>query len=110
MLFDLSDEAGNSHISRHGMQAIVRGSGLEKLKKNDLTKILLHIGQAIDAQTKNQEIGCRRTGKSPRAGFTDPALYFDLGFLRSNSERLESACATCRLRSSTKIMPWVHAC
>ncbi len=92
LLFDLSEEAGNSQISRHGMQAIMRGSGQASLKKTDLTRILLHISQAIDAQTKKQELqAADELEKALAAGFTNPAVYFDLGYLRSKGERLESA-------------------
>jgi tetratricopeptide (TPR) repeat protein len=92
ILFDLSDGAGSPQTPKRGMQAIVRGTGELNLQKSDRTKIMLHIGQAIDAQTKNQEAqAVEELEKALAAGFTDPALYFDLGFLRSKTERLESA-------------------
>ncbi len=74
------------------MQAIVRGTGELNLKQSDRTKIMLHIGQAIDAQTKDQEAqAAEELEKALAAGFADAALYFDLGLLRSKTERLESA-------------------
>jgi tetratricopeptide (TPR) repeat protein len=90
VLFELSDDAGSSS-SRAGMQAIVKGTGALSLK-NDRGKMLLHIGQAIDSQTKEDDAqAAEELERAQAAGFADPALYFDLGLLRSKSERLESA-------------------
>ncbi len=92
VLFDFSDGAGNPQTPKRGMQAIVRGTGELNLKQSDRTKIMLHIGQAIDAQTKDQEAqAAEELEKALAAGFADAALYFDLGLLRSKTERLENA-------------------
>ncbi len=91
-LFDLSDGADTPQASKRGMQAIVRGTGELNLKQSDRSKIMLYIGQAIDAQTKNREAqAADELEKALAVGFTDAALYFDLGLLRSKTERLESA-------------------
>ncbi len=92
-LFELSDDGGdNSQTPKRGMQAIVRGTGELNLKQSDRTKIMLYIGQAIDAQSKNQEPqAVEELEKALATGFTDAALYFELGFLYSKTERLESA-------------------
>jgi len=56
------------------------------------TKIVMHLGQAIDAQTKNQEtLASDEFENALEAGFDHPALYFNLGLLRSKTERTESA-------------------
>ena len=92
VMFDLSDGAGNPQMPKRGMQAIVHGTGELNLKQSDRSKILLHIGQAIDAQTKDQEAqAAEELEKALAAGFVDSALYFDLGLLRSKTERLGSA-------------------
>ena len=93
VLFDLSEEAGSSSISsKRGMQAIVRGTGELNLKQSEHSKIMPHIGQAIDAQTNEQDDqAAEELEKALGAGFTDPAVYFDLGLLRSKTEHLESA-------------------
>jgi tetratricopeptide (TPR) repeat protein len=92
IMFDLSDEAMISQGPRRGMQAIVRGSGELDQKQGDLTKIMLYISQAIEAQTKNKEAqAAEELEKALEAGFTDPALYFDLGLLHSKSDQPESA-------------------
>jgi tetratricopeptide (TPR) repeat protein len=62
------------------------------LKTNDRTKIMLHLGQAIDAQTKQQDdMAAEELDKAVEAGFNDPAIHFDLGLLRSSGERVETA-------------------
>ena len=93
VLFDMSEEAGASaNSSKLGMQAIVNGAEQLNAKQDERSMIMQHIGQAIDAQTKekgNQAAG--ELEKALEAGFTDPSLYFDLGLLGSKTERLESA-------------------
>jgi tetratricopeptide (TPR) repeat protein len=92
VLFDLSEDNIESQASKRGMQAIVRGTGELNVKHNGRTKIMLHLGQAIDAQTKKQDAqAAEELDKALEAGFTDPAIYFDLGLLRSGTERVETA-------------------
>ena len=93
VLFDLSEEVGASAVSsKRGMQAIVRGTDQVNIKQSERSKIMFHIGQAIDAQTKNHEDqAADELEKALGAGFKDPSLNFDLGLLRSKSERMESA-------------------
>jgi tetratricopeptide (TPR) repeat protein len=90
-LFESSDES-KTGIQKRGMQEIVSGGGDQGQQEDEHTKILLHLSQAIDAQTKDQEAqAAEELEKAISAGFTDPAIYFDLGYLRSKTERLESA-------------------
>ena len=92
VLFDLSEDSSESLASKRGMQAIVHGTGELGGKRNGRTKILLHLGQAIDAQTKKQDAqAIEELDKALEAGFTDPAIFFDLGLLYSETERAESA-------------------
>jgi tetratricopeptide (TPR) repeat protein len=92
LLFDLSDGTGKAQTPKSGMQAIVRGTGELNLIQSNRSLILLHIGQAIDAQSKDQEsLAAEELEQALVAGFVDAALYFSLGLLRSKTERLESA-------------------
>ncbi len=91
VLFDYSDESPVAQ-TRRGLSAIVRGTGQLSLHQAEQTKIVLHLGQAIDAQTKNQEdLAAEELESALEAGFDHPALYFNLGLLRSKTERTESA-------------------
>ena len=91
MLFDYSDESPSAQ-ERRGLSAIVKVTGHLSLQQAEQTKVVLHLGQAIDAQTKNQDAAAAdELERALEAGFTHPALYFDLGYLRSTGDRLESA-------------------
>jgi tetratricopeptide (TPR) repeat protein len=74
------------------MQAIVRGTGQLNVKQSDRSRIVQHIGLAIDAQTKEQDdLAAEELEKALAVGFTESSLYFALGFLRSKSDHPESA-------------------
>lgn len=91
LLFDYSDDSASAQ-TRRGLSAIVKGTGQLSLQQAEQTKIVLHLSQAIDAQTKNQEdLAADELENALEVGFDHPALYFNLGLLRSESDRLESA-------------------
>jgi tetratricopeptide (TPR) repeat protein len=91
MLFDYSDESPAAQ-ERRGLSAIVKGTGHLSLQQAEQTKVVLHLGQAIDAQTKNQDAtAADELERALEAGFNHAALYFDLGYLRSTGDRIESA-------------------
>jgi tetratricopeptide (TPR) repeat protein len=91
VLFDYSDDSTFAQ-ERRGLSAIVKGTGQLSLQQSDQSKVVLHLGQAIDAQTKNQDApAAEELEHALEAGFNHPALYFVLGFLRAKSDRLESA-------------------
>jgi tetratricopeptide (TPR) repeat protein len=93
VLFDLSEDVDEFPTSRSGsMSAIVKGTGQAEGAKSERTRILLHVGQAIECQTSGREDhAMEELEKALEAGFKDPAAYFNLGYLRSRTERLESA-------------------
>jgi tetratricopeptide (TPR) repeat protein len=91
VLFDMADES-NEAVARRGLAAIVKNTGQLNLQQAEQTKILLHLSQAIDAQTKdNDATAIDELGRAIEAGFNHPAAYFDLGFLISRSDKQESA-------------------
>ncbi len=91
VLFDYSEESPSAQ-ERRGLSAIMKGTGQLSLQQAEQTKVVLHLGQAIDAQTKKQEnVAAEELEHALEAGFTHPALYFNLGYMRAKSERLESA-------------------
>ncbi|MGA7193478.1 MAG: tetratricopeptide repeat protein [Anaerolineales bacterium] len=92
VLFDYSDESPSVAQERRGLSVIMKGTGQLSLQQAEQTKVVLHLGQAIDAQTKKEEnVAAEELEHALEAGFTHPALYFNLGYLRAKSERLESA-------------------
>ena len=93
ILFDLSEETGAAPIApKRGMQAIVHDASQLDVKPSERTKVMQHIGQAIDAQTKERDsVAAEELEKALASGFSESSLYFDLGYLRSKSDRLENA-------------------
>src|SRR5512134_8304 len=92
ILFEYSTDDGQGAQTRRGLQALMRGTGQLSMQQSEQTKVVLHLGQAIDAQTKNNENqAAEELEHALEAGFNHPALYFDLGLLRSKGDRLESA-------------------
>ena len=92
LLFEYSTEDGQNAQARRGLQALMRGTGQLSLQQSEQTKVVLHLGQAIDAQTKdNENQAAEELEHALEAGFNHPALYYDLGLIRSRGDRLESA-------------------
>jgi tetratricopeptide (TPR) repeat protein len=92
ILFEYSTDDGATVQERRGLQALMRGTGQLSLQSSEQTKVVLHLGQAIDAQTKgNDNPAAEELEHALEAGFNHPALFFDLGLLRSHGDRLESA-------------------
>jgi tetratricopeptide (TPR) repeat protein len=91
ILFDYTDDSPSAQ-ERRGLNAIMKGTGQLSLQQAEQTKVVLHLGQAIDAQSRNEEpAAADELDHALEAGFKHPALYFDLGYLRSRGDRLESA-------------------
>src|SRR5215213_5872121 len=92
LLFEYTTDDGQNVQARRGLQALMRGTGQLSMQQSEQTKVVLHLGQAIDAQTKNNEtLAAEELEHALEAGFNHPALYFDLGMIRSRGDRLESA-------------------
>lgn len=90
-LFDFTDESPAAQ-ERRGLSALVKGTGSLKTHQAEQTKVVLHLSQAIDAQTKGKEAqAAEELEGALEAGFKHPALYFSLGLLRFKGGRFESA-------------------
>ena len=91
LLFEYSDDSPVGQ-ERKGLAAIVKGTGALSMQQAEQTIAVLHLGQAIDAQTRNQDTQAAEDfEKALEAGFKHASLYFNLGLLRFNGDRLESA-------------------
>jgi len=92
VLFELYSEGGDKAPPPRSVQAFVRGTDPLSLKKGERAKVLLHLGQAIDAQSNNQDAqAAEELERALEAGYKSTALYYDLGLLRARGDRLESA-------------------
>lgn len=91
LLFEYSDESPSAQ-ERRGLSAIMKGTGALSMQQAEQTKVILHLGQAIDAQSKgNETLAAEEMEGALEAGFKHPSLYFALGMLRFKGERYESA-------------------
>jgi tetratricopeptide (TPR) repeat protein len=91
ILFDYTDDRPSGQ-QRRGFAAIVKGTGQLSMQHAEQTKVVLHLGQAIDAQAKGQEAtAADELERALEAGFDHAALHFSLGHLRLKGERQESA-------------------
>ncbi len=91
IMFDYSDQSPEA-VERRGMSALVKGTGALSMQNADQSRVVLHLGQAIDAQTRGQEAAAAdELEHAAEAGFKHAALNYDLGYLRFKGERVESA-------------------
>ena len=92
ILFEYTTDEGPSVQARKGLSALMRGTGQLNLQQNEQSKVVLHLGAAIDAQSKGKDPqAADELEHALEAGFTHPALYFDLGLLRSTTDRRETS-------------------
>jgi len=91
LLFEYSDDSPSAQ-ERRGLSAIMKGTGGISMQQAEQTKVILHLGLAIDAQSKgNESLAAEEMEHALEAGFKHASLYFALGLLRYNGNRLESA-------------------
>ncbi len=91
LLFEFSDDSPSAQ-ERKGLSAIMKGTGGLSLKQSEQTKVVMHLGLAIDAQTKGNEAQAAEEFESAlEANFTHASLYYTLGLLRFKGQRFESA-------------------
>lgn len=91
LLFDFSDDSSPAAQDRKGISAIMRGTGSISAQSEQV-KVVLHLGQAIDAQSKgNETLAAEEMEAALNAGFTSSALYFNIGYLRFKGERYASS-------------------
>lgn len=83
VLFDQAEETNTeSQVSRRGISSLTRGSGGLSTSQSDRTRILLHLGQAIDSQTRNEDAqAAEELERSIDAGLKHPAAQFNAGLL-----------------------------
>ncbi len=92
ILFEYSDDSPSAQEQKRGLSAIMKGTGGISMQNAEQTKVILHLGQAIDAQSKgNESQAAEEMEGALSAGFKHPALYFNLGLLRFKGERYETA-------------------
>ncbi len=84
LLFDQAEDTSpeDSQASRHGLNSLTRGAGGASLAQAERTRIQLHLGQAINSQTKGDDAQTvEELERTVDAGLRDPAALFTLGLL-----------------------------
>ncbi len=87
MLFDAPDEspANSGQVSRRGITTLSRGTGGLSLENAERTRILAHLGQAIEAQTNEHPAqAIEELERAIELGLNRSAAFFDLGYLYAN--------------------------
>ena len=91
LLFEPNPEVETPQ-ARQGLGALVRGTGILGISNVDQTKIMLHLSQAIDLQSRGQDAqAVVELEKAIESGLESPAGFYDMGLLLSRGERQESA-------------------
>jgi tetratricopeptide (TPR) repeat protein len=92
ILFEQAEENVTGPVARRGLQAIMRGTGSLALEQAERNKVMMHLGQAIDAQTNgNDASAAEELEKAIDTGLDHTAAYFDLGLLRFQNDKLDVA-------------------
>ncbi len=84
LLFDQSEESDvkTSQAPRRGLNALARAQASGMNGEVDQTRILMHLGQAIDSQTRGEDAqAAEELERTLELGLRDAAAYFDLGLL-----------------------------
>ncbi len=84
------DEA--DHSDRPDLQDIMNGTGAVFTKSADRTKIMLHLGEAVDLQSRGRmEEATGALKGAVSAGLDTAAAFYSLGMLQARTGRLGSA-------------------
>jgi len=93
-----SDEAEDQKSSREGgLRAILNGTGSIFAKNVDKNQIMLHLGQAVEYLTlDDDDPAATELKKVTDLGLNHPAAYYLLGWIQYKGDRLESALRTLK--------------
>lgn len=91
--FDQSgDTSAATSSNRRGLQDIMDGTSPVFSKNTDRTKIMLHLGLAVELQTGgDDEQAAEEIKGAINAGLDSPAAYYSLGIIQAKANRQENA-------------------
>lgn len=73
--------------ARKGLSALARGAGGSSGESAERTRIQLHLGQAIDSQTRKENLqAAAELERALEIGLNSPALTYDLGYLLADHD------------------------
>lgn len=87
LLFDQAEDTGPAvDVNRKNISVLTRGAAESLANQADRTRILLHLGQAIESQTQGQEgQAAEELARAIELGLNAPAALFDLGLLQAKN-------------------------
>jgi tetratricopeptide (TPR) repeat protein len=92
MLFEGGDEDEEADSERRGLHDIVTGKTGELKKPVDHKRMILHLSQVVDLQTRGETAqALDELQRAIDVGMEHPAAYFDMGYLYAQAGRMESA-------------------
>jgi tetratricopeptide (TPR) repeat protein len=92
ILFESSEEVQEEQSTRRDLKTIEQGDAGMPPEKAERAMIVLHLGQAITAQTQGDDARAAfELQKSVEAGLNHPAAFFDLGYLQVQVGRFDQA-------------------
>ena len=88
LLFDQAEDNGlESQAARPGINSLARGTGGAALAQAERTRILLHLSQAIDSQTKGEDAqAAEELERALDVGLKHPAAFFNSGLLEHQKD------------------------
>ena len=97
-LFEQEDEIISEPAARRGFASITRGSSQGSSEVVEHTRAMLHLNQAVDAQTQgNYSEAANEMQKAIESGLNHPAACFDLGLLQGKNAQWDNAIVNLRL-------------
>ena len=93
LFFEQSSEETEDQVARSGgLKSIVEGTSQSLSKNIDKTKLMLHLGQAVELLTRgDMENAAVELEQVIEIGLQHPAAYYQLGVIRTENGHLESA-------------------
>jgi tetratricopeptide (TPR) repeat protein len=91
-LFNQTEDISKEQAFRRATKSLTRDTGELSFERGQPEKILPYLNQAVDLQTRGDNLQASEAlEKAVEAGLKGAAAYFDLGLLKANGERPETA-------------------
>ncbi len=92
LIFEQSADDEEEQSGQANLKAIMEGAGEAFSKSADKTTIMLHLGEAVDLQSRGKlEEAAEALKGAMSAGLDTPAAIYTLGMLRVKTDRIGSA-------------------
>ena len=97
-LFEQDEGPSSEPVTRRGLSSITRGNGQVSSEAVEHTRAMLHLNQAVDAQTQsNFRDAATELQKAIDSGLNQPAVWFDLGLILCQNSQWDLAIANLKL-------------